>query len=221
MSSSEGVAAAPPIAAYEFEQLDAPADGPVGGVADVLSAAWAEAEQVRAQARAAGEAEGRAAGLEAARLEAEPAVAALAAAAQELAALRAGLTRLFERDAAELALSLSEQIVAGAVQVQPERLVDIARGALRRITDRHRVTLVVNPDDVELLGRETARLSAELGGIDHLDVQSDRRVGRGGAIARTESGEIDVTISAQLQSAREIVAAILSGEDAPGADGNG
>ena len=213
MVAEAAAARFPVVAAYEFEQLDAPPAGAIGGVADVLSAAWAEAEQVRAQARAAGEAEGRAEGLLQAREQAAPALAALAAAAAEVTALRDELAALFERDAIELALSLSEQIVAGAIAVQPERLVDVARGALRRLTERHRVTLIVNPDDLELLGRETAALSAELGGIDHLDVQSDRRIARGGAIARTESGEIDVTIAAQLQTAREIVEHELSGDE--------
>jgi flagellar assembly protein FliH len=59
------------------------------------------------------------------------------------------------------------------------------------------------------------RLQSELGGIEHCNVQADRRVGRGGVIARTEAGEIDATIEAQLSRAREIVAAELSdGRDA-------
>jgi flagellar biosynthesis/type III secretory pathway protein FliH len=45
-------------------------------------------------------------------------------------------------------------------------------------------------------------------------VQTDRRVGRGGAIARTEAGEIDASIEAQMRSAREIVVAALSEDDA-------
>ena len=64
-------------ATYAFRQLDAAAADASGGIADVLSAVRAEAEQIRAQAWAAGEAEGRAAGLSAARGDAAPAVAAL------------------------------------------------------------------------------------------------------------------------------------------------
>jgi hypothetical protein len=64
--SSESAAAT--IAAYTFRQLEAPA-GSVRDVADVLSAAHADADQIRQQARAAGETEGRAAGLAAARAE--------------------------------------------------------------------------------------------------------------------------------------------------------
>jgi flagellar assembly protein FliH len=43
-------------------------------------------------------------------------------------------------------------------------------------------------------------------------VQSDRRVARGGAIARTDSGDIDAGIDTQLAKAREIVIAALDRE---------
>jgi flagellar assembly protein FliH len=204
--SSESAAAT--IAAYTFRQLEAPA-GSVRDVADVLSAAHSDAEQIRLAARAAGEAEGRAAGLATARAEMEPALQAVAAAAQTLDALRDQVISEVEHDAVALALRLAEQIVAGAIEVAPERIVDIAAVALRRIRDRRHVTLVVNPADLELVSESVTRLQAELGGIEHLNVQSDRRVGRGGVLARTDEGEVDASIETQLSRAREVVAAEL------------
>ena len=90
--------------------------------------------------------------------------------------------------------------------MQPERVLDVARNALRRLTERRHVTLVVNPADLELVSECVEQLQSELGGIEHLDVQSDRRVGRGGVVARTNAGEIDAGIDTQLARAREIVA---------------
>jgi flagellar assembly protein FliH len=199
------------VASYAFRQLDAPA-GASDGIADVLSAVRAEAEQIRAQAWAAGEAEGRAAGLAAAREDASPAVAALGASAQAIAELRAQVVAEVEQDAVELALRLTEHILAGVLAVEPERVIDIARNALRHLTDRRRVTLVVNPSDLELVGECVEQLQSELGGIEHLGVQADRRVGRGGAIARTDAGDIDAGIDTQLARAREIVIAALERE---------
>jgi flagellar assembly protein FliH len=196
------------VAAYSFEELHAPA-GSAHSAADVLSAALAEAEQVRAQAWAAGHAEGHAAGIEAARAEAEPALSALTAALQAIEQLRDHLISELELDAVELAFSLCEQVLAGVLSVQPERVVDVARNALRHLSDRRQVTLVVNPDDLAVMADSVSELETQLGGIEHLAVQSDRRVARGGAIARTDSGEIDSGIDTQLQRAREIVVAAL------------
>jgi flagellar assembly protein FliH len=209
--SSESAAAT--IAAYTFRQLEAPA-GSVSNVADVLSAAHAEAEQIRQQAWAAGESGGRAAGIAAARAEMEPTLQAVGAAVGALEKLRDEAIAELEADAVNLALQLAEQIVAGALAVAPERLIDVAGVALRRIRDRQHVTLVVNPADLDLMSQSVAALQAQLGGIEHLNVQSDRRVGRGGVLARTVDGEIDASIETQLSRAREIVQAEL----APGDD---
>lgn len=200
-----------PVATYSFRQLDAPPPGTPDGIADVLSAVRAEAEQIRAQAWAAGEAEGRAAGLAAARAEAQPALAALAASAQAISELRDTVVSELEADAVEMALRLSEQILAGVLSVQPERVIDVARNALRHLVERRRVTLVVNTEDLELVSECVEQLQSELGGIEHLGVQADRRVARGGAIARTDTGDIDAGIDTQLGRARELVADALAG----------
>lgn len=206
--SSESAAAT--IAAYTFRQLEVPAGGSVHDAADVLSAAHAEAEQIREQARAAGEAEGRAAGMAAARAEMQPALEALSVAAEELRAVRDQVLSELESDAVALALQLTEHILAGAVDVAPERIIDVAGLALRRISERRTVTLVVNPADLDLLVQAVPALQAELGGIEHLNVQSDRRIGRGGVLAQTDAGEIDASIETQLQRVREITAAELA-----------
>jgi flagellar assembly protein FliH len=207
--SSESAAAT--IEAYTFRQLEAPIGGTVHDAADVLSAAHSEAEQIRDQARLAGEADGRAAGIAAVQAELAPAVTALTAAAAELSALRDQVIGELESDAVGLALRIAEHIVAGAVDTEPRRIVDVAGLALRRITERRHVTLVVNPADLELLTEAIPSLQSELGGIEHCNVQSDRRVARGGVLARTDEGEIDASIDTQLARVREIVAAELAG----------
>jgi flagellar assembly protein FliH len=203
------------VAAFSFTQLDAPPT--VGAIGDALAVAHREAEKVRESARKQGHAEGYAAGLALAREQSAPAVAAIAQAATEFAALRETVRAEVEQDAIALAFDLAEQIVAAAVAVEPERVLDVARHALRHLIDRRQVTLVVNPDDLAVLNDGAAELKAQLGGIDHLAVQADRRVERGGAIARTEAGEIDAGLPVQLARAREIVADALADElpDAP------
>jgi len=203
-----------PVASYAFQQLDAPPPGSAEDIADVLSAVRAEADRIRDEARAAGEAEGRAAGLAAAQQAAQPALAALAAAAGAVNELRAQLAAEAERDAVDLAIRLAEQILAGTIEVQPERVIDVARNALRHLIDRRHVTLVVNPGDLELVSDSIEKLSSELGGIEHLGVQADRRIAPGGAVARTEAGDIDAGLATQLARAKEIAMAALSPESA-------
>lgn len=201
----------PKVIRYSFTQLESTARD--REPKDVLAAAWAEAEQVRAQAHAEGEAAGRLAGLAQAKADAAPAMAALSEAIRAVELSRDELTESLTRQAAEVALAVSEQIVAAALELQPERVVDVVRAALRRLAERHRVTILVNPADLELMAESVAALQSELGGIEHLDVQADRRIERGGAIAQTQYGEVDASIATQIASARAVLAAALSGDD--------
>jgi len=196
MSSSSG-------AGFAFEQLEPPAPAPwEDAVADDVAA-------IAAAAHRDGFARGYEDGAAQARAALVPAAAALADALAQVETLRDGAVEALEREAVGLALELAEKVLAGALAVQPERVLDSVRGALRRLADREHIVIAVNPEDLPLVREATADLVAKLGGIERVEVQAERRVGRGGAIVRTEVGEIDGTVGAKLESARRAVEAEL------------
>src|SRR5689334_23692356 len=117
---------------FDFEALEPPAppvaaEDAADAVMETLAQAREDAEQLRDAARA----EGFAAGHAEAMASLEPALAALAAAAQGMhdAQLEAG--ERLERQAVELGLALAEKVLAGALAVEPERVIEAVRGALR------------------------------------------------------------------------------------------
>jgi flagellar assembly protein FliH len=174
---------------------------------DVLERARAEADAIRARAHA----EGLELGRQEALAAAAPAAEALAAAARGLSAEVAELAERTELAAVELALRIAEHALGGALDVAPERVLDVVRGALRRLVERERVVVLVNPDDLDLVRDGVAALTGELGGIEHCEVQAERRVPRGGAVVRTEEGEVDATLPTKLARAREVVEHELAG----------
>jgi flagellar assembly protein FliH len=127
--------------------------------------------------------------------------------------LRDEVAEAVERDAVELALALSSKIISSALEIEPERVIDVVRGALRRVTDRRRITILVDPADLEVVNAAIGDLSAQAGGIELCEVQSDRRVGRGGVIVRTVEGEVDASVETQLQRAREVALSELSNDE--------
>lgn len=199
------------VNSYTFRQLES-TDSSDRTPADVMARALAEADQIREHARAEGYELGIQQGSERARAEASAAIAALGDAISQILQTREELAETLTAQAGELAMLTAEHMIAGAIEAEPQRITDVVRGALRRMSDRHRVTVLVNPEDLDALQQSVATLQAELGGIEHLDVQADRRIARGGAVAQTAYGEIDVSVNAQLQSARELVAAALAGD---------
>ena len=53
------------------------------------------------------------------------------------------------RAAAELALRLAEKVVGAALEAKPELVLEVTRGALRRLAEPREATLLVNPEDVD------------------------------------------------------------------------
>jgi flagellar assembly protein FliH len=149
--------------------------------------------------------EGFAAGIAHAQSQLDGPASALAAAADQLQALRTDAAASVEADAVDLALRIAEQAVGAAITADPELVVEAVRGALRRLVERDRVLILVNPDDLELVRDHVARLVGELGGIEHCEVQAERRVRPGGAIVRTSEGEVDATLETKLARAREVL----------------
>ena len=171
----------------------------------LVAEAQAQADAIRAQAQA----EGFAAGREEALAALEPALAALGAAVESVRAEQVAAAEALERRAVDLGLALAGKVVAGTLAVEPERVVDAVQGALRGLVERERVTVLVNPDDMEIVSEAIENVRASLGGIEHCVVEAERRVGRGGCIVRTPVGEIDARVETKLARASEVVSAAL------------
>lgn len=180
---------------FEFPELAVPRPA-----AERLAAAEAEHEAELDAARAAGYEEGLTAG----RAEVSAAARALASAAARLDEVSAAAAGEAEPVAVGLALRIAEKVLGGELEARPEVVLDVVRGALRRLTEPLPATLLVNPEDAELVRGAIADFSVEHGG--ELSVREERRVERGGCVVRTQAGEIDAQITAQLERVAKVVA---------------
>ena len=196
---------------FDFAPLEAPValatPSDPAAAADQMATARAEAGMIRATAHA----EGLAAGREEALAALAPAAAALEDAARAVSEHVAVASDRLESHAVDLALFLAERIIGAAVAIDPGLVVEAIRGALRGIVERERVTVLVHPDDLELVRDAMGDLVAALGGIEHCEVQAERRVTRGGAVVRTPDGDVDARVDTKLERAREVVEAALVG----------
>lgn len=171
----------------------------------------AELEHAREQGRA----EGYAIGMAQARAEAEAqfaeALATLQAAAAEMVSKRDALCDAVEPAAVSLALAGAEQVIGAALGVQPDLIQHAARGALRRLIERDHVVMLVNPVNLDQMRDLAPELVAELGGIESLDVQAERRVTPGSVIVQTPVGDVDARLDTRLAQLGDVVREALAG----------
>ena len=191
---------------FDFEALEPPAP-PVAAedAADAVMETLAQAREDAGQLRESARAEGFAAGHAEAMASLQPALEALGAAVQAMHDAQSAAGERLERQAVELGFALAEKVLAGAVAVEPERVIESVRGALRGLLERERVTVLVNPEDLELVNGAMDELRGSLGGIEHCVVEAERRVRRGGCVVRTPDGDVDAGIDTKLARAREVV----------------
>jgi flagellar assembly protein FliH len=199
-----------PAREFSFETLEAPVAVPepvsdADAVMAALARAEAETQSVHAAAREQGLREGR----EEALAALAPALAALEQAVDAMRGEQLVRAELLESHAVDLALFLAEKVLGGAVAVEPGRVVEAVRGALRGIVERERVTVLVHPEDLEMVRGAMDGMRSGLGGIEHCEVQAERRVSRGGAVVRTPDGGIDARVGNKLPRARAVVEAAL------------
>jgi flagellar biosynthesis/type III secretory pathway protein FliH len=166
--------------------------------AELVAVAREQAEMIAANAREQGFAAGYEAGMRQAEASAADMLAHAEHTAREVVRFRDETMAGAERELVELSLQLAEKILQRTFEAEPERVVDVLRGALRKTFSRDGLTVVCNPDDLQRLQSAGPELAGTLGGLDDLRFVTDRRIERGGVVVRTPSGDVDATIDAQL-----------------------
>lgn len=153
----------------------------------------------REAAREAGQREGYAAGMAEADAETAGLVATCERIGINVMEERQRLLDESERDVIDLAMAIAERVVNAAIDIDPDLVVDVCRGAMRRAFQRESMVVLAHPADLARLREAGPKLAAELGGVSHLDFVEERRLARGSVIVRTPAGEIDATFAGKSQ----------------------
>jgi len=141
------------------------------------------ARRQSADVRLRAETEGRAEGM-----------AALAARAIAFNALESQTDERALDRVVELARLLSERLLGEALGIEPERVVALARQALKEVRGARRIAIHAHPDDLPLLERALPPIVRE-GALDLVAAPDSRR---GDLRIHTEFGVLDATLGPEL-----------------------
>jgi flagellar assembly protein FliH len=170
----------------------------------LLDDAARQAQTIADDARRTARDDGYAAGV----AEADAAMADMLAAMRTLIDVarteRHALLTSAEPELVRLALGIAERVLHQQVALDHGVVVEMAKAAISRIVDREKITVRVNPADIERM-REHREELLTLGDVKTMQVVEDQRVDRGGVVLETDAGSIDAKISTQLAEVRKIL----------------
>ncbi|MEM8835412.1 MAG: FliH/SctL family protein [Planctomycetota bacterium] len=155
------------------------------------------------QGLAEGHEEGRRAGSEEAKVESAEALAQLVQSWDAALALfesqRAAMLAEARREVVEFAVEMAHAVTKRALEVEPERVIDQVGEALRRAVHASNATIVVHPEDVEMVREALPQLLERIDQSLDADVSESDRLERGACVVRLPAGEISATVDGQLQ----------------------
>jgi len=177
------------------EELAEPEPDP----AEILAEARLEAERKVQEAYAEGLHRGQQAGEEKFRASVGEAAESLGSVGEALSQGRAQFLEEMERAVVALAQAVSKRVLQRETRhADFELLRNTVRSAVNELLDRERVTVRLNPEDLQALKDQNVSLLDEFDGVPELDVSPDASVGRGGCVLETDSLHVDARLDTQL-----------------------
>ena len=196
---------------FNFDDLSHRADAYLAQVREqagkLLAEARVQADQIRKQAEIDGL---RAAQKQLqAKVEAETTrrmetvLPAVRAAVDEFRKLKQGWLTHWETTGVRLATRIAGRILRRELAHDPKLPLRFVRESLELAVAADGIRLLLNPQDVELLGREVQTLVKELAPTGRVEIVPDARIAPGGCRLETPHGSIDQQLEVQLKRIEE------------------
>lgn len=113
---------------------------------------------------------------------------------------RQAIYREAESELVDLAMEIARKIIGSAIDGSAEIIVDAVRKAVALLRDKSVLTVKVAPEQESMVKDNLDSLYDIDDRIEKIDIVSDRRVGAGGCIVETDSGNVDARIETELQN---------------------
>jgi flagellar biosynthesis/type III secretory pathway protein FliH len=147
--------------------------------------------------------EGEKTGCERAAQKLEPVLDSLRQALLQLQTLRQETYQRIEKEVVELALAIARKVICREIAVDKAVVVCVAREALAKVEGPGKITLKLNPSDLQFINETKYQLSDMIGNIDNITLEPEGSIQSGGCVVETDLGQIDARIEHQLQAVEE------------------
>lgn len=108
-----------------------------------------------------------------------------------------------ELEAVELCVTAAERVIRDRVQRDDEVVVRAVQEALEQLRGASAVVVHVHPESLDALNAAAGRLAAEFASAEAITVECVATIPAGGAVVRSDAGEVDLRIETQVQQIRK------------------
>ena len=129
----------------------------------------------------------------------------------EIREIRERVLRETEKDVLRLSVRLAEKIVGKTLSGDKKAIQDIVTTALQNARQKERITIRVNPAELQLVQKEEEALQTSAQ-AKYLDVVADPRVEKGGCLIESEVGTVDARLETQFRVLERALLAQADGE---------
>ncbi|MEW6729824.1 MAG: FliH/SctL family protein [Acidobacteriota bacterium] len=110
-----------------------------------------------------------------------------------------------EADMIRLSIRVAARIIGRELRQHPDTIADIVTQAIQTVRNQTKITIRVNPDDIEHLVKSREQLLNRVGQSKIIDFQSDAKVQPGGCIIESEAGVVNAQLKTQLEVMEKVL----------------
>lgn len=103
----------------------------------------------------------------------------------------------------DLSVSIAEKILQNEIREHPEATLEMVQQQLKRVKERSRIEIDVDPEHYEVVATQREKLSQYVDGQPELLIYPDHSITSGGCVVRTPYGSMDARVDQQLQEIKE------------------
>jgi flagellar assembly protein FliH len=118
-----------------------------------------------------------------------------------VSSLQAERTEFFDRiepEIVRLAIAIAEKIIGAELELNPDRVLEMVRSAMKRLRDRESLRISVNPADFARVKEARDDLIGAVDGVRKLEIVEDRRTDPGGCVIESPNGTLDARVKTQI-----------------------
>ncbi len=169
--------------------------------AEILAAAEVEAHKIKKEVEKKAHAEG----LQAAQVEIDERTSKLDELLKRLSTTQYYCRQKHEEEMVQLALSCARRLINRVITLDASIITDCVREVFNESSVQGNITLLLNPEDLQMITEQRSQLLGEFPRINGLSVEVGEGIERGGCILESTMGRIDASLRSKFEELQRLL----------------